>query len=80
MAADISDLLKKALALPVEARAAPATSLIESLDDSLDESAEAAWEQEITRRVSELKEGTVQTIRWSEVRRMLIRAVDGERA
>ena len=80
MATDISDLLKKALALPVEARAALATSLIESLDDFVDESAEAAWEQEITRRMAELKAGTVQTIPWSEVRRRLIKAVDGESA
>ncbi len=78
MAADISEILKKALALPVEARAALASSLLDSLDTSVDEAAEAAWEKEITRRIADLNKGTVKAIPWSEVRRNLIKAADGE--
>jgi len=36
MAEDVTELLKMALALPAEARAALASSLRESLDDSVD--------------------------------------------
>jgi hypothetical protein len=36
MAEDVSEILKKALALPSEARAALAGSLLESLDDTVD--------------------------------------------
>lgn len=44
MSPDVSELLKKALALPPEARAALAGSLLESLDDEpADEGVEAAW-------------------------------------
>jgi putative addiction module component (TIGR02574 family) len=71
MSKDISELLKKAFALPVEARAALAGSLLDSLDESRDEDAEAAWEREIARRVQELQAGTVATIPWNEVRRRL---------
>jgi|SRR5579859_6483838 len=66
---EVSELLKKALALPIAARAALAVSLLDSLGETVDESAEAEWEKEIVRRVAELKAGTVKTIPWTEVRR-----------
>ncbi|HEV2961401.1 MAG TPA: addiction module protein [Candidatus Angelobacter sp.] len=69
MTEDVSELLKKALALPIEARAALAGSLLDSLDETLDESAEVEWEKEITRRVTELNAGAVKTIPWTELRR-----------
>jgi hypothetical protein len=47
MKADTLKLLEKALKLPAEARAALAGSLIESLDETVDEDAEAAWAEEI---------------------------------
>ena len=40
MTQEVSELLKKALALPAEARVALAGSLLDSLDDTLDASAE----------------------------------------
>jgi hypothetical protein len=43
MSPDVSGLLKNALALPLEARAALAGSLLESLDDAVDPSVEEAW-------------------------------------
>lgn len=66
-----AEILKDALALPTEARAALAGSLLDSLDTEVDEDAEAAWAAEVHRRVSELDSGAVQTIPWAEVRRRL---------
>jgi putative addiction module component (TIGR02574 family) len=72
MSPDVSELLKKALALPPEARAALAGSLLESLDDEpADEGVEAAWSEEIKRRIEEIDSGKVQMIPYEEVRRRL---------
>ena len=57
MKRDATEILKDALALPTEARAALAGSLLESLDTEVDEDAEAAW--------------AVRTIPWAGVRRRL---------
>jgi hypothetical protein len=44
MTTEVSEILKKALALPLEARAAIAGSLLESLNDApADEGVETAW-------------------------------------
>ncbi len=69
---DTSKLLEKALKLPAEARAALAGSLIESLDEVIDENAEAAWAEEIARRVRELDSGKAKTIPWSRARRTIL--------
>lgn len=68
-----SKLLEEALKLPAEARAALAGSLIESLDETVDEDAEAAWAEEIARRVRELDSGKAKSIPWSKARRMVLR-------
>jgi len=65
------EILKDALALPTEARAALAGSLLESLDTEVDEDAEAAWASEINRRVAELETGVLRPIPWADVRRRL---------
>ena len=65
------DILKEALALPSEERAAFAASLLDSLDTDVDEDADAAWAIEVNRRVTELDGGAVKTIPWAEVRRRL---------
>ena len=72
MKADTSKLLEKALSLPAEARAALAGSLIESLDESVDEGVEAAWAEEIARRVQKLDSGKAKTIPWSKARQMIL--------
>ena len=71
MKRDAGDILKDALDLPPEARAAIAGTLLNSLDDQVDEGAEAAWEAEITRRVNELDSGKVRGIPWAAVKRRL---------
>ena len=65
------EILSDALELPVEARAAIAGTLIESLDDDVDEDAEALWALEIERRIAEIDQRKVELVPWSEVRRRL---------
>ena len=68
MTQEAQELLKKALALPVKERADLAGSLIESLDDTIDVDAEAAWQEEIVRRLEEVQSGKVKTASWDSVR------------
>ena len=77
MSQEISELLKKVLALPAEARAALAGSLLESLDDIVDESAEEEWNKEIVRRIGELDSGKVKPIPWAEARRQVSAILNG---
>jgi putative addiction module component (TIGR02574 family) len=73
MAPEVSDILKKALALPAEARAALAGSLIESLDEHLlDPGVEAAWSEEIKSRIEEVDSGKIQLIPYEGMRRRLM--------
>ena len=69
---DASKILEEALKLPPEARAALAGSLIESLDETVDENAEAAWADEIARRVDDLNSGKAKTIPWSKACRLIV--------
>lgn len=76
MSREATDLLKKALALPVSERADLAGSLIESLDDAEDESVAAAWEQEVARRMEEVDSGKVKPVSLEEARRRLSSAIE----
>jgi hypothetical protein len=71
MKPDHTELLRQLLALPPETRAALAGSLIDSLEQELDEDAEAAWEVEVARRLQELDGGGVSVTLWSEARRQI---------
>jgi putative addiction module component (TIGR02574 family) len=71
MRRDPAEILKDALELPAEGRAALTDSLLESLDSEVDEDAEAAWQQEIHRRLDELDSHQVAPQPWSDVRRRL---------
>lgn len=64
MTEEVSELLKKALTLPPEGRAALAGSLLDSLDETVDASDEAAWSEEIAHRIEELDSGKVKPIPW----------------
>jgi putative addiction module component (TIGR02574 family) len=74
---EVSELLEKALALPPEARAALAGSLLDSLDDTVDASAEEEWRTEIARRIEELDSGKVKPIPWAEARRQISAILNG---
>jgi putative addiction module component (TIGR02574 family) len=69
MSPETDELLQKAMSLPPEDRASLASSLIDSLDQTVDEDAEIAWQQEIARRMDEVTSGKVKTIPWREVQR-----------
>jgi len=71
MKQDVAEILKKALGLPPEARAAIAGSLLDSLDRTLDDDAESAWEDEVVLRIKELDEGKVKLVPWAEARRQI---------
>jgi putative addiction module component (TIGR02574 family) len=71
MKRDAAQILKEKLALPGEARAAIAESLLDSLDTEVDEEVEAAWATEVNRRLAELDSGAVRRFPWSEVHRRL---------
>lgn len=77
MTEEVSELLKKVLLLPPEARAALAGSLLESLEETVDASAEQAWSEEIARRIQELDSGGVKAIPWSEARRQISTLLNG---
>jgi putative addiction module component (TIGR02574 family) len=66
---EADELLKQALALSDKERAELAATLIDSLDTTFDDDAEAAWQEEIARRLKDVETGKVKTIPWDEVRR-----------
>jgi len=68
MKQNIAEILKEALKLPPEARAALAGTLIDSLDETVDWDAEPEWEAEIVMRLKEIDEGKVELISWAEAR------------
>jgi putative addiction module component (TIGR02574 family) len=72
MSRDAGEILKEALALPPEARAALADYLWDSLDAEVDADAEDAWRQEIKRRISDVDSGKIAAIPWSEARSRLL--------
>jgi len=77
MTQEVSDLLKKALELPAEARAALANSLLESLGETVDPSAEEEWSREIAHRIAQLDSGKVKPIPWAEARRQISAILHG---
>lgn len=69
-----TQLLRDALELPTEERAAVATELIASLDDTATdrlEDVEHAWAEEITRRASRVLAGDSTGTPWEEVHRTI---------
>lgn len=68
---DPAEVLAAALSLPVDARAALAGSLIDSLDEEPDENVEAAWQAEIRKRIEELDSGRERLVPWAEARRLI---------
>jgi putative addiction module component (TIGR02574 family) len=69
MTQEAHELLQRALALPENERAELAGNLISSLDATVDLDADAAWQQEVARRLQEVESGAVKTVSWEAVRR-----------
>jgi putative addiction module component (TIGR02574 family) len=72
MTRNAAEILRDALELPPESRAALAGSLIHSLETEVDEDAEEAWEAEIVRRLQEIDTGVATLIPWPDARRRII--------
>ena len=79
MSPEVSDLLKRALALSVDERAALANTLLDSLEttnESVTKSVEEAWDQEVARRIEDLKTGKAVTVPWEQLHRELLAMVN----
>jgi putative addiction module component (TIGR02574 family) len=64
----LSELLEKALALSTQERGTLIDRLIASLDDEpAEEGVETAWDEEIKRRVDDVRSGRVKTIPGEQV-------------
>lgn len=74
-----SDILDEALQLSLEDRALMVSRLIESLDGEADEDVEAAWNEEIAKRLKEIDDGTAKMVPWEEVRRKMRGILDAKR-
>jgi len=75
MSPEVSDLLKRALALPVDERAALANTLLDSLDTT-NQSVEDAWDEEVARRMKDLEAGKAVTVPWEQLHRELMALVN----
>ena len=72
MTPQVSEVLEKALTLSTQERGLLIDRLIESLDEGPpEEGVEAAWADEIKRRVDDIRSGKVEMIPGEEVRRRL---------
>lgn len=71
MSRHAAEILRDALSLPAEARAALADSLLESLDTEVNEDVEQEWRDEIYRRLQQIDSGAVKLIPWEEARKHL---------
>jgi putative addiction module component (TIGR02574 family) len=79
MSPEVSDLLKRAMALPVEERAALANTLLDSLEATT-QSVDEAWDEEVTRRIEDLKAGKAVTVPWEQLHRELLAMVNERQA
>lgn len=77
MAVRREQVFREALELGEPDREELLTLLIDSLDPQAEADVEQAWMQEISRRVTELKTGAVQTLPWEVVRKRLRSAASG---
>jgi putative addiction module component (TIGR02574 family) len=80
MTPQVSELLEKALTLSTEERGLLIDRLVETLDNEpAEEGVEAAWDEEIKRRVDEIRSGRVRTIPGEQVlRELAVEFPDGE--
>ena len=70
-------LLADALQLDVKSRADLAAELLASLDGPDDPGAEAAWSEEIERRVAAIQAGTEPLESWDELKQRIAREILG---
>ena len=76
MARKLQELFREAAELTDRERAELAGMLIESLDSEPDADVEAAWAEEVERRVRQVDAGEVEMIPWEQVRAELFSRTD----
>jgi putative addiction module component (TIGR02574 family) len=69
MTPKVSELLERALLLPLEDQEILANTLISNLGSETSQEVQAAWDDEIKRRLDEIRSGKAKMIPWEEVRR-----------
>lgn len=72
MSQTVSELLNQVLALPEAERGDVAARIVESLDPTVNTDVEAAWAEEIRRRIDEVRSGKVATMSWEEARSFIL--------
>lgn len=76
MATSARELYQQAMELEDEERASLAGLLLESLDTEVEEGVEAAWLEEIERRMVALDSGDAKLVPWEDVRNQLLKRLD----
>ena len=79
MGRKLKDLFREASELSESELAELAGLLLESLEGEPDEDVEAAWAEEIERRVRQIDSGEVKTIPWEQVRANLYARLNDKR-
>jgi putative addiction module component (TIGR02574 family) len=79
MPRDLAEILHEATQLSEADRAELAGRLLETLHGEPDEDVEAAWAEEIERRIRQIDSGEVATIPWADVRAKLYARIHGKR-
>jgi len=68
---ELKQKFREAFELPEDERFELAELLLETLPAEMSAEVEAAWAQEIARRVRQIDDGSVETIPWEEVKAKL---------
>jgi len=71
MSPELSKLLDEASMLPLEEQELLANSLLSHVADNADQSVQAAWDEEIKRRLDDIRSGKAKMIPLEEVRRRM---------
>jgi putative addiction module component (TIGR02574 family) len=79
MGRKLDELYREASQLTENERAELAGLLLESLEETPDEGVEAAWSEEVERRVREIDSGEVTTVPWEQVRSSLYARLNAKR-
>ena len=69
MATPFENVAEQALSLTVPERLRLATELLESVEPNESEEIERAWEEEIQRRIAEMKAGNAKGRPWDDIKR-----------
>ncbi len=76
MTQQTAQLLEQVLRLPEKERSELADKLLENLEPASEEDVEAAWGEEIRRRIEEVESGAVKPVPWDEARRQILEDID----